>query len=325
MYPLKFDNIYYEKIWGGMDLEQFRKNLPEGLIGESWDIACHENGTGVVSNGGLKGKALSEIFDHYKLEVIGTEIRTDRFPLLLKFINASEPLSVQVHPSDEYGMRVENDFGKTEAWYVQSAKEGAYLILGTKGTDSEAFKEALRTEKDLGPYLNKVKVKEGDVFFIHSGLIHAIGPGLVIYEIQQNSDTTYRVYDYGRPRELNIEKSLEVMDFTLGADLKTGVKRHIPGGMKTNLILNEYFSLEKYEVDGLVREYSDPGRFFLFTVVNGDGEILYKEGAEILSKGDSLLIPASLGEFSLKGKFDLLKAYVPDLKKVKEEILQEIL
>lgn len=325
MYPLKFNNIYYEKIWGGRDFEQFRTNLPEGKIGESWDIACHKNGTGVVINGSLKGKTLQEIFDHDKMEIIGSKIRRDRFPLLLKFINAREPLSVQVHPSDEYGLKMENDFGKTEAWYVLSAEENSYLILGTKDTNKEEFKHALMENKDLTPYLNEVKVKEGDTFFIRSGLLHAIGPGLVIYEIQQNSDTTYRVYDYGRPRELHIDKSLDVINFNFKGKAKTGIKRMIPGGIKTNLILNEYFSLEKYEVSETVKEHSDIERFYIFTVVDGEGEIEYQEGTETLKKGDSILIPASLGKYALHGKFTLLKAYVPDMKKVQEEIMMEIL
>lgn len=325
MYPLKFNNIYYEKIWGGRDFEQFRTNLPEGKIGESWDIACHKNGTGVVVNGSLKGKTLQDIFDDYQLEIIGSKIREDRFPLLLKFINAWEPLSVQVHPSDEYGLKVENDFGKTEAWYVLSAEDESYLILGTKDTTKEEFRAALIENKDLTPYLNQVKVKEGDTFFIRSGLLHAIGPGLVIYEIQQNSDTTYRVYDYGRPRELHIDKSLEVINFDFKGEAKTGIKRMIPGGIKTNLILNEYFSLEKYEVNEIIKELSDPERFYIFTVVAGEGEIGYKDGSEALQKGDSVLIPASLGEYTLMGKLTLLKAYVPDMKKVQDEIMMEIL
>ena len=325
MYPLKFNNIYYEKIWGGRDFEEFRTNLPEGKIGESWDIACHKNGTGTVVNGSLKGKTLQEIFEHYPLEIIGSKIMEDRFPLLLKLINAREPLSVQVHPSDEYGLKMENDFGKTEAWYVLSAEENSYLILGTKDTSKEEFKHALLENRDLTPYLNEVKVKEGETFFIRSGLLHAIGPGLVIYEIQQNSDTTYRVYDYGRPRELHVEKSLDVIDFELKGEAKTGIKRMIPGGIKTNLILNEYFSLEKYEVKGMVQEHSDPERFYIFTVANGEGEIGYEDGSEALRKGDSVLIPASLGKYSLKGNFTLLKAYVPEMKKVQEEIMMEIL
>jgi len=325
MYPLKFNNIYYEKIWGGRDFEKFRTNLPDGKIGESWDIACHKNGTGVVINGSLKGKTLQEIFEHYQLEIIGTKIGKDRFPLLLKFINAQEPLSVQVHPTDEYGLRVENDFGKTEAWYVLSAEENSYLILGTKDTNKEEFRHALIEKNDLSPYLNQVKVKEGDTFFIRSGLLHAIGPGLVIYEIQQNSDTTYRVYDYGRPRELHLDKSLDVINFDFKGEAKTGIKRQISGGVKTNLILNEYFSLEKYEVNEVVREHSDPERFYIFTVVEGEGEIGFKEGSEVVMKGDSVLIPASLGEYTLTGKFTLLKSYVPDMEQVKEEIMMEIL
>lgn len=323
MYPLKFENIYFEKIWGGRDFESFRDNLPQGEIGESWDIACHPNGTGIVRNGALKGKSLLELFQDYREAVIGTEIRGDRFPLLLKMINSSEALSVQVHPGDEYALKEENDLGKTEAWYVMSATEGSYLIVGTRHCTKEMFRKAIE-ENRLDQYMNKVSVKEGDVFYIKSGLVHAIGPGLVIYEIQQNSDTTYRVYDYGRPRELHVEKSLHVTNFSLKGEKMEGLRSVVPGGYKTYLILNRYFSLEKYEVEGHLVEESDPGRFFIFTVVEGHGEISCSAGVETLSRGESVMIPAALGKYTFNGTMTLLKSYVPDVEGVRTEILRKI-
>lgn len=323
MYPLKFENIYFEKIWGGRDFESFRDNLPEGEIGESWDIACHPNGTGIVSNGAWKGKSLLELFQEYREAVVGTAIRGDRFPLLLKMINSNEALSVQVHPGDDYALKEENDLGKTEAWYVMAAKEGSYLIVGTRHCTKETFRKAI-AENRLDQYMNKVVVKEGDVFYIKSGLVHAIGPGLVIYEIQQNSDTTYRVYDYGRPRELHVEKSLHVTNFSLKGEKMEGLRSVIPGGYKTNLILNRYFSLEKYEVKGTLTEESDPGRFFIFTVVEGQGEISCAEGSETLVRGESVMIPAALGKYTFKGTMKLLKSYVPDVESVRTEILRKI-
>ena len=216
MYPIKFENIYYEKIWGGRDLENFRKNLPDGDIGESWDIACHPNGTGVVSNGEFKGKSLKELIEQEGKALLGKNYNGESFPLLVKLINSKDKLSVQVHPSDEYAKKYENSFGKTEAWYVVDAKPGSYLIVGTKDCDKETFKKAI-DEGKTEDYLNKIEVKKGDSFLINSGLVHAICEGVIIAEIQQNSDITYRIYDYGRPREIHVEKSLEVIDFDLKA------------------------------------------------------------------------------------------------------------
>ena len=201
MYPIRFENVYYEKIWGGRDLEAFRNNLPSGDIGESWDVACHPNGTGVVANGELKGKRFDEIIGEFGHALVGSKVSIEKFPLLVKLINSREKLSVQVHPGDEYAQRVENQFGKTEAWYVVDAKPGAKLIVGTKNCDKQVFAKAIE-EGRSEDYLNVVDVKKGDCFLINSGLVHAFCEGLIIAEIQQNSDVTYRVYDYGRPREL---------------------------------------------------------------------------------------------------------------------------
>ena len=214
MYPIKFENLYYEKIWGGRDFESFRENLPHGDIGESWDIACHHNGMSIVSNGYLKGKTFEELIKEYGTELLGESFENKEFPLLVKLINSKEKLSVQVHPSDEYAKRVENSLGKTEAWYVVDAKPGASLIVGTKNCDKAIFEKAIREGK-TEEYLNKIEVKKGDCFLINSGLVHAICEGVIIAEIQQSSDITYRIYDYGRPREIHVEKSMDVIDFNL--------------------------------------------------------------------------------------------------------------
>lgn len=311
MQPLMFDHLYLEKIWGGRDLKSFRDDLPEGNIGESWDVASHRNGTSTVLNGPDKGKSLSQLYGEKRRDLFGTSMTFDRFPLLLKLINTTESLSVQVHPGDDYALAHENDLGKTEAWYVMKAEPEAYLIIGTGGIDRKGFRLAL-DENRIEEILNMVPVKEGDVFYIQAGLLHAIGPGLIIYEIQQNSDTTYRFYDYGRSRELHVEKAMEVIDFQLKGSRVEGVTRTITGGLKTHLIRCPYFSLEKYCVETRVTEQSDPTRFFLFTVVQGSGVLSWEKGRETLKKGDSLLIPAALGRYTLEGRFQLLKSYVTD-------------
>lgn len=323
MYPIEFKNLYYERIWGGNGLKKFRNNIPEGVIGESWDIACHKNGTGTVINGELKGKNFNEIIELYGEEILGTKINLKEFPLLIKLITADDKLSVQVHPNDEYANRVEKDSGKTEAWYVVDAEEGASLIVGTKDCDKEVFKNALEIGA-LDKCLNKIPVKKGDFFYVQSGLVHAICEGVVIAEIQQNSDTTYRVYDYNRGREIHVEKALDVIDFSLEGKNSKGITIKNNNFDKTYLCLSEYFTIQKYDIKTSVKENSDKERFYLFTCVEGEGIIKYSNGEEKISMGDSIFIPATLNEYELIGEFTLLKSYVPNIKKEEEEILNVI-
>lgn len=311
MYPIKFENLYYEKIWGGRDFESFRENLPHGDIGESWDIACHHNGMSIVSNGYLKGKTFEELIKEYGTELLGESFENKEFPLLVKLINSKEKLSVQVHPSDEYAKRVENSLGKTEAWYVVDAKPGASLIVGTKNCDKAIFEKAIREGK-TEEYLNKIEVKKGDCFLINSGLVHAICEGVIIAEIQQSSDITYRIYDYGRPREIHVEKSMDVIDFNLKPINASGKKLvSFCGYEKGILCASEYFTIEKYVVSSEVSENSDINKFFIFTCVDGKGTIISEDGTKMdILKGDSILIPAKLGKHTIQGELTLLKSYV---------------
>lgn len=309
MYPIKFENLYYNKIWGGRDLEIFRNNLPEGAIGESWDIACHKNGTGIVSNGALKGKSFLEIIQQYSHKLVGTKVSTENFPLLVKLINSRENLSIQVHPNDEYSQKFENEPGKTEAWYVIDAKPGAKLIVGTKNSDKETFAKAISEEKVMN-YLNVIDVKKGDCFLINSGLVHAICDGLTIVEIQQNSDVTYRVYDYGRPREIHIEKSLAVINFDLNChNLCDNTVNKFDGFSRVDLCENEFFGINKYTITSEFKDTSDTEKFFILTCVDGEGFIVGEGFKEIISKGDSFFIPATLGDYKISGELDILKSY----------------
>ncbi len=310
MYPLKFENVYFEKIWGGRDFESFRANLPKGNIGESWDVACHSHGMSVVINGEYKGKTLQELMEQHGRELLGTEIIGDGFPLLVKLINAKEKLSVQVHPEDEYAYRVEGEPGKTEVWYIVEAEEGASLIVGTKPCTREQFKAALKNG-ELENYLQEIVVKKGQVYFIESGLVHAIGRGLVIAEIQQNSDTTYRVYDYNRGREIHIEKALDVVKFQLKGEESKGIITEHEGYRHTVYCRCPYFVLEKLDVDSSYYESSDKERFFIYTCVEGRGQLSWGDESIEVCKGDSILIPAAAGKYQIEGKLSLLKTYVP--------------
>ena len=309
MYPIRFENLYYNKIWGGRDFENFRDNMPEGEIGESWDIACHPNGIGIVANGELKGKRFDEIISEFGHDLVGSKVSTEKFPLLVKLINSKEKLSVQVHPGDEYAKRVENEFGKTEAWYVVDAKPGAKLIVGTKNCNKATFAKAIEEGKSED-YLNVIEVKKGDCFLINSGLVHAICEGLIIAEIQQNSDVTYRVYDYGRPREIHVEKSLDVINFDLAAEnLSNHEVGEFEGFSKINFCENEYFGMQKFNIKKEWTDCSNEEKFFILTCVDGKGTIEGKEFSEEIKMGDSYLIPAKLGNYSVKGELEVIKSY----------------
>jgi Phosphomannose isomerase len=325
MYPIKFKNIYFDKIWGGRNLELFRDKLPDGDIGESWDVACHCHGISVVKNGEFKGKKLDELINLKGSKLIGTKISKESFPLLIKLINAKDKLSVQVHPEDKYAMETEGEMGKTEVWYVVEAFEGANLVVGTKeGCTKEQFKKAIEEGK-LETYMNKIPVKKGDVYFVKSGLIHAIGKGVIIAEIQQNSDTTYRVYDYNRGRELHVEKALDVVNLDLKGEKSTGVKVEGNGYSKIYYCACDKFSLELYDVYKEFSECSDEERFYVFTCVDGQGKIIYDDGTESIEKGENVLIPASLGFYKIEGNVRLLKSYVPDIEKLKNNILEVVI
>jgi mannose-6-phosphate isomerase len=308
MYPIKFENLYYEKIWGGRDLEKFRDNLPEGDIGESWDIACHPNGTGVVANGEYKGTKFDKLIKEYGYDVVGTKVSLEKQPLLVKLINSKEKLSVQVHPGDEYAAKYEGDYGKTEAWYVLDAKPNASLIVGTKDCTKEEFEIAIRSG-EVEKYLNKIEVKKGDCFLINSGLIHAICEGVIIAEIQQNSDITYRVYDYGRPREIHVEKALKVTNFDLQCENLKGEERSFDGFKKSLLCKNKYFGIEKLTIDEALKDSSDVERFDILTCVEGEGIIEGNGYSEKIKMGDSYLIPATLGNYEVRGQLTVLKSY----------------
>ena len=309
MYPIRFENLYYEKIWGGRDFETFRNNMPDGEIGETWDIACHPNGTGVVANGNFKGIKFDDLINKFGHALVGNKVTLEKFPLLIKLINSKEKLSVQVHPGDEYAAKYEGDYGKTEAWYVMDAKPDASLIVGTKDCTKEEFEEAIKNNK-VEECLNKIKVKKGDCFLINSGLVHAICEGVIIAEIQQNSDVTYRVYDYGRPREIHVEKALDVINFDLQCEnLSEKEENQYDGYSHSLLCKNEYFGIEKISISKEYSDVSDKDKFDMYTCVEGEGVIEGNDFSEIIKMGDSFLIPATLGEYKIKGNIKVLKSY----------------
>ena len=335
LYPLLFEPILKEKIWGGQKLGKlFNRQLPVDKIGESWDIASHKNGTSIVSNGQYKGKRLDELIKKFGRCLLGNSLNArdiEKFPLLIKMLDASDVLSVQVHPKDDYAALHENgELGKTEMWYIVDAEPGAHLYYGVRrGTTPEDFKRAI-LEGDVEPYLCSVNVKKGDVLYIPAGMVHAIGPGIVICEIQQNSDTTYRVFDWnrvgddGNPRQLHIEKALDVIDFSgqHSNEKVTGIDVLEDGGKRTYLVACPYFAAEKLELRNSIQEIANGEKFYLFTILEGRGSIEYNEGIQSFEEGDSIMIPANLGYYSIKGQCTLIKSYIPNKEKDIIERLQ---
>lgn len=322
LYPLKMNPVYKEPIWGGKKLrEVFGKDIPSDYTGESWEIACHKNGISTVSNGDLKGKTLIEVIETYGKDALGTKIGNqgmERFPLLLKIIDASDKLSVQVHPEDEYARIHEGEFGKTEMWIVLDARPNAQLVYGVKaGVSKEEFEKAIKTGT-LENYLNFVDVRKGDVFFIPAGTIHAIGEGLLIAEIQQNSDTTYRVYDWnrvddkGNSRELHIKKALDVSNLSgfTGKEKVNGRIVKEGENIRNYLVSCEYFSTEILDISNESKERLSGEKFNLLLFFEGKGKIKYKEGFVSFKSGDSFFVPANMGDYYICGQCKVIKSYI---------------
>lgn len=321
-YPMMFDPILKEMVWGGTLLsKKYGRSDKSDKIGESWDVSCHKNGESIVANGALRGYSLKNILQKYPREILGTSYNSSHgFPLLLKLIHANDVLSVQVHPPDSYAQSHEGEpFGKTEMWYILEAEANAELVYGLKqGTDKNLFCKHMEDNK-LGECLNRLSVKAGDAIFIPAGLVHAIGKDILLCEIQQNSDLTYRVYDWnrtgldGKPRKLHIEQALDVIDFNMIYPVSPiqGLRVEEPGCIRTFLVGCEHFAVEKIDVYTHVNDNTNGEGFHTLTVVSGSGEIIFKSGSLSFKAGDSLLIPAVIGRYEIRGKCCAIKAFVP--------------
>lgn len=310
MYPIIFSPDYKERVWGGQKLNTvLGKEIPFDHTGESWEIACHDNGQSVVKNGEYKGLTMEQLLEAHGKDIIGkTFAKGDKFPLLIKFIDAKDKLSVQVHPEDDYAFEHENgELGKSEAWYILQANEGSKLVAGIKdGVTKEIFEEKLKSNQ-LEEVLNEVEVKAGDVLDIPAGLLHAIGDGILLAEIQQNSDTTYRVYDWGRvgldgnPRELHVKKSIDVIDFDQkhSKELVKGTKETFEGYSITEFVRNQYFVLQEVSIDTEYFVEKGLADFEIYMCVKGDARIEYNGGSLEIGFGESLIIPSSMNEYKI--------------------------
>jgi mannose-6-phosphate isomerase len=324
LYPLLFEPVLKDYLWGGRNLETLGRKLPAaGVVAESWEIAGHEDGTTVALNGAFAGRKLTEIQAELGLDLIGTRNRwaqeRGKFPLLIKLLDAAQPLSVQVHPDDAYALEREgNELGKTEMWVVLAARPGAELILGVRqGATRDAFREALLAGRPE-PLLHRLRVKAGDHLCVPAGTVHAIMDGLLIAEIQQNSNTTYRVFDWnrvgagGKPRALHVDKALDVIDFSA---VEPGVCPPEPlaavdGCERFLLCRNRYFVTERVELapGASYRGRCDGSTLEIWGVIAGEANA----GGEALEAVRFALLPAALGNFAVTTSrgATLLRSYV---------------
>jgi len=317
LYPLQFEPILKERIWGGEKLKTLlNKPITSNITGESWELSTVEGDVSIIKNGSQKGKSLIEVIEQYPDALLGTEVHKQfgkQFPLLFKYLDAREDLSIQVHPNDELAKKRHNSFGKTEMWYVMQADADAKLIVGFKQKSTpEAYLKSLE-DKNILSLLNTIAAKEGDVFFLETGTVHAIGAGLVIAEIQQTSDITYRLYDFdrvdanGNKRELHVDLALEAINYNTTDTHKVYNK----DTNKSNVVVDcPYFTTNFLPLDGKVGIIKSGTSFTVYMCTEGEFMIVTEEEVFNYKKGDTVLIPAALTNYILDGKASLLEIYI---------------
>lgn len=303
MYPLLLKAPLKDYLWGGTRLiDEYGFKTEGTTAAEAWMLSCHKDGNSIVRNGEFAGQTLTEVLKIWGKDAVGKKAAAySDFPVLIKLIDAKDRLSVQVHPDNDYALKNEGEYGKTEMWYVVDCDEGATLIYGFKQDISQGEFLDRINGNNLSPVLNYVPVKKGDVFFIEAGTLHAIGKGILIAEVQQNSNTTYRVSDYGRlgadgkPRKLHIKQAVDVTK-TKRPERPYGNVGEVtlyPFGTVRELASCEYFTAELINIDGNVGIYDDDS-FISLIVLDGDAALSYPGGMMHLKKGSSVFVPAGL-------------------------------
>ncbi|HMR62830.1 MAG TPA: class I mannose-6-phosphate isomerase [Anaerolineae bacterium] len=330
IYPLTFEPMFRDYLWGGRNLvTKLGRSLPEGVVAESWEISGHPSSPTIVDRGPLTGNTLPRVLDLLGADLVGTRSQSmldrGKFPLLVKLLDANKPLSVQVHPDDKYAANHEyGELGKTEMWYIIYAEPGSKLIYGLKpGVTPDSFRHNLK-QGTLETCLHELPVLAGDAIFIPSGSVHAIMDGLIIAEIQQNSDATYRVYDWnrlgpdGKARELHVDKALEVINFD----------QVEPGPSQPELITEQagyrqefitrcpYFNVERFTVEAgphAIEGHCDGRTFEIWGVMTGQMTVTWAGEPLPVRAVHFCLLPAKLGEFTMQveGPATLLRTYVP--------------
>ena len=308
--PVKLVPACKDYIWGGTRLKtEFKKGMELDKVAESWELSAHKDGESTVFGGSFDGLSFTQYIEKNGRECIGKNAeKFEFFPILIKLIDAKDNLSIQVHPSDEYALKNEGEYGKTEMWYVVDCEKDAFLYYGfSREITKEEFKKRIENNTLL-EVLNKVEIKKGDVFFIESGTIHAIGKGAFICEVQQNSNKTYRVYDYdrrdknGNARELHIEKALDVTTLKPAAKYDTG---------DTKILAKcKYFTVEKFDCKDSDEIALSKDCFRSLVVLSGNAVLTVGDTKLEMAKGDSIFIPAQSGNATVCGECEAIISYV---------------
>ncbi|QLC67545.1 class I mannose-6-phosphate isomerase [Flavobacterium sp. LPB0248] len=317
LYPLQFEPILKERIWGGEKLKTIlNKPIVSKITGESWELSTVQGDVSVVANGVLKGKSLMDLIDETPDAILGTKVYErfgKQFPLLFKYLDAREDLSIQVHPNDKLAKERHNSFGKTEMWYVMQADADARIIVGFKENSSkEEYLKHLH-DNTLVSILDDVKAKAGDVFFLETGTVHAIGAGLVVAEIQQTSDITYRLYDFdrvdaqGNKRELHVDLALDAINYN-----KVDTQKKYDSKTNTSNVVVDcpYFTTNFIPLEDKVEVSKSGETFTVYMCIEGSFEIEYDGFKYTYIKGDTVLVPAAINAFVLSGKASILEIYI---------------
>ena len=321
LYPLKFEKVFIEKVWGGREFEKsLNMILPKDKnIGESWEVSAHPNGMGIVANGNLKGKTLQEILNEYKEKLVGEKVYKEygnRFPLLIKYLDVNDRLSIQVHPDDEVALKKHNELGKSESWFIMEASKDAKLIMGMKkGITKEEFLEKT-AKNDFSGLFEEISVKKGDLIDINPGMVHASLEGSVLFaEIQENSDITYRIYDFdrvenGKKRELHLKDAADVIDFDAKAVIIN--TDFLNDENRKNIIKKKYYSIDKMKINEKFEDVNKKS-MTIYSILNGKGKIEYtlnNEKKEVLiQKGETVLIPVGIN-IELIGELEILRTII---------------
>lgn len=319
MKPIKLSPAIKDYIWGGTRLSrEFDYPAVSDRQAEAWVLSCHPDGECIVENTAFKGRTLSDVLSNEGKAFLGTRAeKFSSFPVLIKLIDARDKLSLQVHPDDDYARKYENQDGKTEMWYILDCEEGASLVFGLReDMTKEQFGSAVLNNTVL-EHCNTVPVKKGDVFFIKAGTLHAIGKGILLAEVQQSSNVTYRVYDYGRlqngkPRELHIQKALDVLNLkkTAETDFEPKETELIGESKRTLLASCKSFTSYRLDVKESLKVTADESSFVSLVALEGNGVLCHKDSVLTFYKGESVFLPAGLGEVELLGSLTVLETRI---------------
>lgn len=304
--------VFQERIWGGTALrDKFDYDIPNELTGECWGISAHPNGPNTIENGKYKGKTLDQVWNEDK-NLFGNDSR-DKFPLLTKILDANDKLSVQVHPNDEYALEHENEYGKTECWYILDAKENAEIIHGVNVQSKQKLNELI-DNKEFDKLFKTVKVKPGDFYYVPAGTVHAIGAGIMILETQQSSDTTYRIYDYnrkdknGNTRKLHLEQSKDVINISNKNPNTNPVEEERKDYKFTQLVSNEFFTVEKWEINNSL-EYEKRHDYCLVSVIGGQGILEIDDESFEIKKGNHFILTTKDNYIKFNSNVNIIVSY----------------